>query len=75
MAPAVNPQDLWSVTVVCSCSHASRWDDNLSRNQVFFLCVCLGLITKLSKALDHMTFLFSRWEPHVQPQKLSKVNA
>lgn len=37
MAPAVNPQDLQSVGVACSCNHASCWDDNLSRNQVFFV--------------------------------------
>lgn len=36
-APAVNPRDLQSARVVCSCAHASCWDDNLSRNQVFFV--------------------------------------
>lgn len=70
-APAVNPRDLQSARVVCSCAHASCWDDNLSRNQVF---LCLGLITKPSQALGHMTLLCSRWQPHGQSRKPSQVS-
>lgn len=64
MESAVNRYDLWSVRVVCNCNHTSCWDDNLSRNQVFFLS---GLNHQTQPSLGPRDFLVQQVGALCQP--------
>ena len=70
MAPAVNPQDLQSVRVVCSCNRASCWDDNCSRNQVFFVS---GLHHQTQPSLGPCDFVMQQVACQAVPRPTSKT--
>ena len=70
MAPAVNPQDLQSVRVVCSCNRASCWDDNCSRNQVFFVS---GLHHQTQPSLGPCDFVMQQVACQAVPRPTSET--